>query len=163
MRSLLPCAVILNAVLAMAQQSPFTNQQRTSGALGITPGQTARLSVLYPTAPAPILQVLCSATLAIVDDQGKALKFKDFSQIVGGKSVSIDVNADTDLAGVARTQIHGFSVAPNGCHLVTSLELIDNSTQKTVLVVGSELTYPPPQTTPTTVPPAWPVEPSAHP
>jgi hypothetical protein len=140
MRIFLTCVVILNGALALAQS--FQSQQRTSGVVGITPGQTARLNVVYPTVPAPLLQVLCSVSLAIADDQGKILKSDNVSQLIGGRSVSLDLNADTDLPGVARTQIHGLSVAPNGCRLLATLELIDNSTQKTVLVVGSEQTYP---------------------
>ena len=140
---LLTSILIMNGALATAQVAPsFQNQQQTSGVVGVTGGQTARLSVLYPTAPAPILQVLCAATLVIADDQGKVLKSMDVSQLVAGKSVSVDLNADTDLAGVARTEIHGFSIAPNGCHLLATLEIIDNATQKTLLVVGSKTTYP---------------------
>ena len=150
MRTFLLFAVILNGALGMAQSPAFQNQQRTSGVVGVTAGQTARLSVIYPTAPAPILQVLCSATLVISDDQGTIVSSKDAPQLIAGKSVSLDVNADTDLHGSARTQIHGFSIAPNGCHLVTTLEIIDNATQKTVVVVGSELTFPFTQPSPAT-------------
>ena len=104
--------------------------------------------MVYPTAPAPILQILCSATLVISDDQGKILGSKDVSQLIAGKSVSLDVNADTDLQGAGRTQVHGYSIAPNGCRLVTTLEIIDNATQRTMVVVGSEPTYPVAQPTP---------------
>jgi len=116
--------------------------QRTTGAVGVSAGQTARLNVVYPTAPAPIAQILCSATLAIADDTGKILKSLDVPQLVGGKSALLDVNADTDLGGAARTQVHGFSIAPNGCRLVTNLEIIDNASHKTVVVVSGEGTYP---------------------
>lgn len=152
MRTLLLCAGVLVGGIAMAQQSPtfqpafqpaFQNMQRTSGVVGITPGQTARLNVLYPTAPAPILQTICSAALAIADDRGNVLKSATVAQLIAGKSVSLDLNADTDLMG-ARTQIHGFSVAPAGCQLITTLEIMDNSTQKTIVVMGSESTWPPP-------------------
>lgn len=122
MRTSLLYVAILNGALAMAQ-SPFQNQQQTSGVVGIAPGQTARLNVLYPTAPAPILQVLCSATLGIFDDKGGVLQSESFPQLSAGKSVSIDLNADTGLPGVPRTQIHGVSVAPNGCRLVLTLEI----------------------------------------
>jgi hypothetical protein len=145
MRTFLLCAVILSGAVAMAQ-SPgpsFQNRQQTTGVVGIAGGQTARLNVLYPTAPAPILQVLCAATLVISDDQGKTLKSSDTVPLAAGRSISLDVNADADLTGTARTQIHGFSIAPNGCQLVTTMEIIDNITQKTVVVVGSMTTYPP--------------------
>jgi hypothetical protein len=150
MRTFLLFAVILNGANAIAQSPAFQNQQRTSGVVGVATGQTARLNVVYPTAPAPILQILCSANLVIADDQGKILGSKDAAQLIAGRSVSLDVNADTDLQGSARTQIHGFSIAPNGCHLVTTLEIIDNATQKTVVVVGSESTYPVAQPVPAT-------------
>jgi len=135
--------VFVNGALLMAQGGPSpVKQQQTSGVVGVTAGQTARLNVLYPTAPAPILQILCSATLVIADDQGKILESKDVSQLIAGKSVSLDMNADTDLAGTPRTEVHGFSIAPNGCRLLTTLEIIDNATQKTLLVIGSEPTFP---------------------
>jgi hypothetical protein len=144
MRTFVFYAVILNCALAMAQSAApsFQNLQQTSGVVGIAPGQTARLNVLYPTAPAPILQLLCSATLTISDDQGKTLKSSDIAQLTAGKSVSLDVNADADLAGIPRTQIHGNSIAPAGCQLVVTLEIIDNATQRTVLVVGGVPSYP---------------------
>jgi len=136
----LSCAAILSGALSIAQTPLTANQQMTSGVVGITPGQTARINVVYPTAP--ILQPLCSVTLNIADDQGKILKTVTVSQFVAGKSVSLDLNADTDLTGISRTEIHGFSVTPTGCNFTGTLELIDNITQKTVLVIGSRQTYP---------------------
>jgi len=133
---------MLNGALALAQSPSFQNEQRTTGILGITAGQTARLHVLYPRAPAPILQVLCTVSLGIDDDQGNNLKSKDPAQLTPGKSFSLDVNADTDLAGAPRTQVYGFSIAANSCHLVTNLEIIDNATQKTIAVIRGETTYP---------------------
>lgn len=49
MRTFFSLAVILNGALAMAQGPSFSNQQRTTDVVGITPGQTARLNVQYPT------------------------------------------------------------------------------------------------------------------
>ena len=78
--------MFLNGVLAHAQPPAFQNQQLTSGVVGLTAGQTARWNVLYPTAPAPILQPLCSVTLNIADDQGKILKTLAVSQFVAGEA-----------------------------------------------------------------------------
>lgn len=135
------CVALLSGTLGMAQSSSVQNQQWTTNVVGVAAGQTARLNVLYPTAPAPILQALCSVTLNIADDQGKILRTTTVSQLIGGKTVNLDVNADTDLAGSERTEIHGYVITP-GCALTASLELIDNATQKTLLVTGSALTYP---------------------
>jgi hypothetical protein len=57
------------------------------------------------------------------------------------------------LSGSARTEIHGFSIAPNGCRLVTTLEIIDNATQRTVMVVPAESTYPVSQPAPASAQP----------
>jgi hypothetical protein len=103
MRTFLSRVVILNGALAMAQPPSLRNQQQASGVVGITPGQTAQFNVLYPTAPAPILQPLCSATFAIADDQGKILKSDNVTQFTAGKCVSLDLNDDSDLAGRPRT------------------------------------------------------------
>ena len=142
--SFLLCGFILNVAMAMAQGNLTSTQQHTSGVVGITTGQTARLNVLYPSVPAPILQILCAATLMIADDQGKILKSQDAQQLIGGKSVSLDLNADTDLpSGGNRVQIHALTLTPNpGCALVPTLEIFDNATGKTVVVVGSKVTWP---------------------
>jgi hypothetical protein len=152
MRIFLSSLFILNGALAIAQQPGFQNQQRSTGVAGITPGQTARLNVLYPTAPAPLLQLSCSVTLNIADDQGKVLKTSTVAQILAGKSVSLDLNADVDLPGIPRTEIHAFSITTVGCNFVATLELIDNATQKTLAVVATELTFPFLQTAPVFAP-----------
>lgn len=80
--------------------------------------------------------MLCSVSFAIDDDQGKVLKSNNVDQLTAGKSVSLDLNAASDIVGAARTQIHGLSIAPAGCQVITTLEIIDDSTQKTVIVIG---------------------------
>ena len=147
--SYLICAVFLNGTIALAQSTPVQNRQLSSGVVGIAPGQTARWNVLYPTAPAPILQPICSVDLSVADDQGNSLKTTSVSQFTAGRSVSVDLNSDADLAGKPRTQIHAYAVAPYDCHLTATLELIDNTSQKTVLVVGSKQTYPVERPSPT--------------
>jgi hypothetical protein len=139
---LLSSAVILNGVLAIAQQPGFDNEQRTSEIVGVATGQTARWNVLYPTVPAPVLQPVCSVVLNIADADGNILKTITVSQFTAGKSASLDLNADTDLTGRPRAEIHAYGVAPSGCKFMATLELIDNTTQKTVLVAGSKQTYP---------------------
>jgi len=138
---------ILNVAVVMAQGSLTSTQQHTSGVVGITAGQTAKLNVLYPSVPAPILQILCTATLVIADDQGKILKSQEAQQLIGGKSIWLDLNADTDLpSGANRVQIHALTLTPNpGCALIPTLEILDNSTGKTVIVMGSKVTWPRPQ------------------
>jgi len=148
-------AAVLTSAGAFAQVG-FNTRQYDTGAVGITAGQTARLTVLYPTVPAPVLQVLCSATLVIEDDQANTVKDVTVSQLVAGKSASLSLNADTDLpAGSGPTQIHARVLTPapaggggGGCTLVPTLELVDNLSGKTTVVLKGEITYPFAQATP---------------
>ena len=65
--------IVFSAVLATAQGNFIASQQHNSSVVGIAAGQTAKLNVLYPSVPAPLLQVMCAVTVSIVDDQGPCL------------------------------------------------------------------------------------------
>jgi len=117
-----------------------------SSVVGIVAGQTARLNVLYPAVPAPLLQTMCSVTASIADDQGTVLKTQDF-QMLGGKSASLSLNADTDLRGHA-AQIHALTLTPAAtpaggyCSILPSLDIVDNATGKTLVHLETTITYP---------------------
>jgi hypothetical protein len=138
--------IVFSAVLAAAQG--FTPPQlHNSSVVGITAGQTARLNVLYPSIPAPLLQAMCAVTASIVDDQGAVLKTQDF-QMVGGKTASLSLNADTELQGGHAAQIHALTLTPatsslgGYCEVLPSLDIIDNATGKTLVHVETTITYP---------------------
>jgi len=106
------------------------------------------VNVLYPSIPAPVLQVMCSVTVSILDDQGGVLKTQDF-QLIGGKSASISLNADTELQGGHTAQIHVLALtraaAPGGyCQVLPSLDIVDNASGKTLVHLETTVTYPPP-------------------
>ncbi len=139
--------IVFSAVLATAQGSFTPPQQHNSSVVGIAAGQTARLNVLYPSIPAPLLQVMCSVTLSIVDDQGAILKTQDF-QMSGGKTVSVSLNADTELSGGHAAQIHALTLTPatssagGYCEVLPSLDIVDNASGKTVVHLETTVTYP---------------------
>jgi hypothetical protein len=139
--------VVFTAVLARAQGGFTPPQQHDSTVVGIAAGQTAKLNVLYPSVPAPILQVMCAVTLNLVDDQGNVLKSQDF-QILGGKTVSLSLNADTDLQGDHRAQIRALTLTPptssrgGYCALLPSLDIVDNATGRTLVHLETSITYP---------------------
>jgi hypothetical protein len=134
------------AFLANAQGF-IAAQQQNSSVVGIVSGQTAKLNVLYPSIPAPLLQVTCTVTLNIVDDQGAVLKTQDF-QMSGGKSVSLSLNADTELPGNHAAQIHALTLTPAAsptggyCEILPSLDIVDNATGRTVVHLETTITYP---------------------
>jgi len=138
--------IIFSAVVARAQG--FTAPQlHNSSVVGIASGQTAKLNVLYPSIPAPLAsQATCSVTVSIVDEQGGILKTQDF-QMIGGKTASISVNADTELPSHA-AQIHALVLTPatssggGYCEVLPSLDIVDNNTGKTVVHLETTITYP---------------------
>jgi hypothetical protein len=143
----LVATLLLTAGLTAAQGSLTPAQQHHSSVVGITSGQTARLNVLYPSIPAPLLQVMCAVTASIVDDQGTVLKTQDF-QMLGGKSVALSINADDFLPGGQTAQIHALTltpaVSPAGgyCEVLPSLDIVDNATGKTLVHLETTITYP---------------------
>jgi hypothetical protein len=137
--------IVFSTVLAKAQGSFTPPQQRNSSVVGIAAGQTARLNVLYPSIPAPLLQVMCAVTVSIVDDQGGVLKTQDF-QMLGGKTSSLSLNADTDLPGGHTALIHALTLTPatssagGYCEVLPSLDIVDNATGKTLVHVETTVT-----------------------
>jgi hypothetical protein len=139
--------IVFTAVVARAQGF-IAPQQHNSSVVGIVAGQTAKLNVLYPSIPAPLLsQAMCAVTLSIVDDQGTVLKTQDF-QMIGGKTASISLNADTDLSGGHAAQIHALTLTPavsstgGYCQVLPSLDIVDNATGKTLVHLETTVTYP---------------------
>jgi hypothetical protein len=85
--------------------------------------------------------VTCNAIVVIEDENEGVLASKNVQQLIGGRSVSIDFNVDS-APQAGPIKVHGFSITSTGCHLITTLEVIDNATQKTVVVVPSEVSFP---------------------
>jgi len=142
--------VVLSGAITRAEGSTPPAQQQDSSSVGIAPGQTAKLNVVYPTVPEPVLQPLCTVTLGIADDQGNVLKNQEF-QISGGKTVSLSLDADTDLtSSQGHAQIRGLTQTPatssggGYCSLIPSLDIVDNATGKTTVHLETRVTFPPP-------------------
>jgi len=142
-------ATVVFGTVVVRAQGFMSPQLHNSSVVGITAGQTAKLNVLYPAIPAPLLQTMCAVTVSIVDDQGSVLKTQDF-QMLGGKSVSVSLNADTDLTGTHAAQIHALTLTPatsstgGYCEVLPSLDIVDNATGKTLVHVETMVTYPRP-------------------
>ncbi|HLJ50696.1 MAG TPA: hypothetical protein VKU01_32005 [Bryobacteraceae bacterium] len=138
MRSIV-VSLIFGAVAV--SQTPATKLQ-TAGMVGLAPGQTARLNVLNPGLPAPAgTAVICSGTLSIQDDKQNELKNTSVS-VLPGQSSAVDLNADTDLKISTRIQIRGVVSSFRTC-LVPTLEIFDNATGKTTVIVTQTNVTPP--------------------
>ena len=124
-------------------------QQQDSGATGLTAGQTAKLSVYYPTVPAPVAQVLAFVRLVIEDENRNVLAKQDF-QVAAGQTVSVSVNGDSLLAADRRSaQIHAFTQTAGGAadafpFVIPGLDIVDNTSGRTVVHLDTKVTYPRP-------------------
>jgi hypothetical protein len=127
-----------------------TTDTRTSGAVGIAQGQTARFNVLRPDETAT---AACSAALTYFDGAGKQLKTLTVT-VAPGTVGSLDLFSDTDLtlAVDQRKQIRVTVAVPLAtasssassttakavpiCRLIPTLEIFDEVTGKTSVVLG---------------------------
>jgi hypothetical protein len=119
--------------------------------VGITDGQVARLNVLNPGVAAPAVGVVCTATLSFWDGKGALLKTSP-AIVLPGQSQYLDLFGDKDLALTAldRRQIRATitipaippppasttTAQPAACTLIGTLEILNESTSKTEVVLG---------------------------
>jgi hypothetical protein len=125
---------------------------QTFGVVGLAAGQTARLNLLNPgsslltpgeaTSPA----AACFAQITFLDSTGKTLKTASVNALPG-QSTPFDLNRDTDLTTTAqRVEIRatvqampnptaGATAVPFFCSVIPTLEVFDNSTGKTTVVL----------------------------
>jgi hypothetical protein len=147
------CVFAAAGVGLFAQSTPVVpaSDARTSGMIGIVAGQNARLNALnvgVPSVATPANAVACTATLTFWDGGGTPLKSLTVG-VPAGKNMYLDLFGEADLAlGVLdRREIRGTitlppapvsttSTLPTPCKIIGSLELIDVSTNKTLVVVG---------------------------
>jgi len=159
------CVFTLAATGLFAQSVP-THETKTTGAVGIAYGQTARFNVLNRGVAAPAVGVVCSAVLTYYDGKGAMLKQSTVT-VLADQIGSLDLFSDVDLAlpAVQRKQIRAtFSVpliAPPAssttdskpepaCRLIGTLEIFDALSGKTKVVLGATHLMPAIVATPAT-------------
>jgi hypothetical protein len=118
--------------------------------VGIAPGQSARINALNQL-PSPAAQgpAGCRIALQFYDAEGQLVKEYVVPGLAVGKSAAVDLNRD-DLPGGDRLSLRavlvfGYSGGANPppqllqqtatCNIVPSLEIYDNDTQKTSIVI----------------------------
>jgi hypothetical protein len=145
--------IFLAAGFAGAQQMPTSPvviaPTETSGMIGITAGQTARLNALNPGVPAPYATgALCSIQVSFLDAQGNVLQTTPVT-VVPGKSMPVDLAVTTSgrteiRAAITFTQptpATNSSTAPPAlvvplvCPLIPTLEVFDTNTSATLAVL----------------------------
>ena len=155
----LSCALALAAAALSAQTVPVPASVETTAMVGIAEGQTAQLNLLNPGVLAPAVGVLCSANVAFVDATGTVVKTA-LVMVAPGKSASVAVRSDTDLAIAAgeRREIRATIAMPAivppptaagtatpmipACTLVPTLEIFDTTTGRTMVTLGHTVSVP---------------------
>ena len=163
--TILHSAYFLFIIICMAAnaQPPVPSIPPTQGlgfaVVGIAPGQSARINALNQS-PSPAVQgpAACRIALQFYDAQGLLLKEYLVAGLAVGKSAAVDLNRD-DLPGSDRFSLRavlafGYSGGANPppqllqqtatCNIVPSLEIYDNDTQKTSIVVTDAKPLPGP-------------------
>lgn len=149
--------------MAAAQVAPLPisyTQVQSSGMVGITGSQTARLNVLNLSTTSPAgVTASCSAQITFLDDQGTVLKTATVTP-GPGKSMLVDYPSTASVRqqirvtiGVAYPNVtapaagSGIAMPIYFCSLLPTLEVFNNSTLQTTLVVSdfhSVYAYPMP-------------------
>jgi len=148
MQQFFKCALVgvfaLGAVFA--QTTTTASQTITTGIVGLSVNQNARLNILNlnPNTGTP---VVCSADAQFVDAAGGTLKQVAIPNIDPGKAAAVTLDrldiADQampriNLRGVVTTPSAAATAAPAACSLLVTLEIIDDATARTdVVVTGS--------------------------
>ena len=146
--------IFLVAGMAAAQQAPIPatltfTQVQSSGIVGITGGQTARLNVLNLSNSALTgAAASCSAQVTFLDDKGATLTTTTVT-VDPGKSMLVDYPSTASVRQQIRVTIgitHPNVTAPTPgmpvampifyCSLVPTLEIFDTGTLKTTFVVN---------------------------
>lgn len=152
------CIAALGQVIHAQTGSPTAlSQVQIFGMVGVTAHQTIRLNILNPGVLTPSIQpVACSAQLLFVSSQGTVLKMTS-ATVAPGRSYSFDLGRDTDsnvddgrleLRAVVRsvpvlvTQSGSGQLSPPFCPLIPTLEVFDNDTGKTLVILTEPRSYP---------------------
>ena len=149
------------AVAQTASGSAVTPAFRTSGMIGLTLGQTARLNVLNPGTEGPaIAGPSCSAQLAFVNAAGIVLK-SVLVNVPAGQSTPLNLDRDVDLANVTdlRVEVRATIQPPTPvstampsaatCRLIPTLEVFNDDTGRTQFIDTRFPQNPPPTATTT--------------
>jgi hypothetical protein len=138
------CLLAMGAAALRAQAIPISTTVKTTGMVGIADAQTAQLNLLNPGVLAPALGAICTAAVSFVDSTGTVLKSATLT-VPPGKSMSFSLKSDADLslAAGARIGIRAMIAIPPtatasapACKVIPTLEMIDNATGRTLVVLG---------------------------
>lgn len=139
------------SAFALSAQTADTETVRTTGMVGIGSNQTAQLNLLNPGVLPPAMGEICTAAVSFVDDAGTTLKTGTLA-VPPGHSLAFTLNSASDISVVApaRREIRATITIPAivpvssasstsptpSCKVIPTLELFDNGTGRTLVILG---------------------------
>jgi hypothetical protein len=142
------CFLVTASIGLYAQSTPTVpaTETRTSGMVGVVDGEVARVNVLNPGDSGAV----CTGTINFFDGAGNLLKTGPVI-VLPGQSQFLDVFGDKDLAltGATRREVRGTittpavvpvssatPTTPTACRLIGTLEVFDETTGRTLALLG---------------------------
>jgi len=145
------CVLAVSIASLGAQAISVSSTTRTYGMVGVVAGQTARLNVLNygVVTPTPAAVTAgCPVTLKFIDGNGKLLVSKtvvimagmaaylDYSPVFAtAMPQRIEMRAEIDTPAVVPANAASTVIPVVPCNLVPTLEIFENVTQKTEIVM----------------------------
>jgi hypothetical protein len=160
LESVFSLLVLLMALISPAAAQPGGQSGLGFAMIGIACGQSARLNVLNMAPLSTSNQSSCTVTFQFLDSQGQLLK-QTTANLTPGTAGALDLSFDEAPGGSLRSEIRGvllfgYSGGANppagilqqtACgNLTPSLEVYDNGTGRTSLILTDAKTLPPPAT-----------------
>ena len=146
----LTCVFALGAIASFGQTiTPAPPFVETTGMIGIADAQTAQLNLLNPGVLPPAMGAICTAAVAFVGADSTVLKSTTLA-VPPDKSMSFDLHSDTDLnlavgdhreirvviSVPAIVPVAASATPAPACKVIPTLEMIDNSSGRTLVVLG---------------------------
>jgi hypothetical protein len=154
MKTLFSCGYLCAGIVAFSALSmaqTVTSGDQTTGMVGLSNNQAARLNVLNIAPASTATAAVCAAQLQIIDAGGGVIKQATLA-VPTGKAVAIQLmRADVTNASGPRIELRGqvntvltpdSTASTTVCSLVVNLEIIDEATGSTTVIAGGGHTLP---------------------
>ncbi len=152
----LTCVLMLGSAAVSAQVVSSLPEVRTTGMVGVGQAQSAQLNLLNPGLANNAVGVICTAGVSFVDAAGAVLKTGTVS-VAPGTSASFVLREGVDLklavgdhrelrAVITRPAVPPAATssasAAKACKLIPTLEILDNGTGRTLVILGRTRVVP---------------------
>ena len=152
----LTCVLMLSSAAVSAQTVSPLPVVRTTGMVGVGQAQSAQLNLLNRGLANNAAGVICTAGVSFIDAGGAVLKTGTVSVAPGtSASLALRDGVDLKLAAGDRRELRAVITQPavspaatsgasaaTACKLIPTLEILDNGTGRTLVILGRTRVVP---------------------